>query len=430
MATICPHAHIEADIAQDLEAAAVGRRKIFRNILKRDRRGRRSGSAFRAGAGFARLMSVPLVILRHGSTSRAIPCRCPLRAAHDLSRRWLARHTSSALFTGRTRAGLRNNGIAWEKVRIWKLRSPKRTASCPSPTRFSSTMSAISCAIRRPRPARSLRAGFAPTPVSVQVNPDADGRHVPPAPATSRRCLRAAISRCCSRPRTRRSAASSRRDGALSRRASRGLRGGRCRERASAARRRSGFRVQPLVEIAAPGRHRRGAGTAAFTLARVEPGEMPEGRIQILTHRTEPMVWQPRWLSHPNGALALTSIMIVAAEVAEAARRFARFTGRQATATASGESIDARPWADRPRQRRGVCAAAAGNPDPLAALRRRLRDQGGIAGALDELLQRAGFGAAERARLGTVLTAPGCSAARNARVTYARRWLFAGKKES
>jgi len=80
-------------------------------------------------------------------------------------------------------------------------------------------------------------------------------------------------------------------------------------------------------------------GTAAFTLARVEPGEMPEGRIQILTHRTEPMVWQPRWLAHPNGALALTSILIVTGDVAEAARRFARFTGRQAIATASGESV-------------------------------------------------------------------------------------------
>ena len=31
---------------------------------------------------------------------------------------------------------------------------------------------------------------------------------------------------------------------------------------------------------------------------------MPEGRIQILTHRTESTVWQKRWLTHPNGALA------------------------------------------------------------------------------------------------------------------------------
>ncbi len=81
-------------------------------------------------------------------------------------------------------------------------------------------------------------------------------------------------------------------------------------------------------------------GTAAFTLARVEPGEMPEGRIQILTHRTETMVWQPRWLSHPNGALALTGIMIAVADVEEAARRFARFTDRQATPSPLGQTIE------------------------------------------------------------------------------------------
>jgi hypothetical protein len=31
-------AHIEADVAQDLETAAIGRRKMFGNILKRDGR--------------------------------------------------------------------------------------------------------------------------------------------------------------------------------------------------------------------------------------------------------------------------------------------------------------------------------------------------------------------------------------------------------
>jgi hypothetical protein len=73
-----------------------------------------------------------------------------------------------------------------------------------------------------------------------------------------------------------------------------------------------------------------GSGTAAFTVARVEPGEMAEGRIQMLTHHTEEMVWQPRWLSHSNGALALQGVVIAVEDVEEAARRYARFAGRQA----------------------------------------------------------------------------------------------------
>ena len=80
-------------------------------------------------------------------------------------------------------------------------------------------------------------------------------------------------------------------------------------------------------------------GQSAFTLARLEPGEMPEGRIQILTHRSESTVWQPRWLKHPNGALALTGIVIAVADPEEAAERFARFTGREAARSASGQTI-------------------------------------------------------------------------------------------
>jgi hypothetical protein len=101
----------------------------------------------------------------------------------------------------------------------------------------------------------------------------------------------------------------------------------------------TGFRMRPLVEMQRPVDTGGAPGTAAFTLARVEAPEMPEGRIQILTHRTEHTVWQPRWLSHRNGAVALTSIMIVVADVEEAAQRFARFTGRNAVPTSSGRTI-------------------------------------------------------------------------------------------
>jgi hypothetical protein len=101
----------------------------------------------------------------------------------------------------------------------------------------------------------------------------------------------------------------------------------------------SGFRVRPLVEFQRPVDTGEGKGMAAFTVARVEPGEMPEGRIQALTHHTESMVWQPRWLSHPNGALGLASVMIVVADVDEAASRFARFTACPANPTAYGQEI-------------------------------------------------------------------------------------------
>jgi hypothetical protein len=92
-----------------------------------------------------------------------------------------------------------------------------------------------------------------------------------------------------------------------------------------------GFRVRPLVKMQRPIETAAGRDVAAFTIARVEPDVMPEGRIQMLTHHTEAAVWQPRWLSHRNSAVGLIDVIIAVADVKEAAARFARFTGRAAT---------------------------------------------------------------------------------------------------
>ena len=61
--------------------------------------------------------------------------------------------------------------------------------------------------------------------------------------------------------------------------------------------------------------------------------------MQILTHRTEHTVWQPRWLSHPNGALGLLDLVIAVADLDEAAERFARFTARPAIANPFGRAL-------------------------------------------------------------------------------------------
>jgi hypothetical protein len=58
---------------------------------------------------------------------------------------------------------------------------------------------------------------------------------------------------------------------------------------------------------------------------------MPEGRVQFLTHHTEPLVWRDGFLDHPNGARALTGLWIAAEEPAEPTARFGRFTGRPAS---------------------------------------------------------------------------------------------------
>src|SRR5262245_30175623 len=149
------------------------------------------------------------------------------------------------------------------------------------------------------------RAGFTPTPVSIQVNPDPKGG---PPQLTGTGNVTAMLSRGYIEVlfKTADTTLGRELDTAMARYAGVHLAAFVVADAAGAHRRlrEDGFRVRPLVSLQRPVDTGAGSGTAAFTVARVEPGEMPEGRIQMLTHHTEDTVWQTRWLGHPNGAIA------------------------------------------------------------------------------------------------------------------------------
>jgi Glyoxalase-like domain len=87
----------------------------------------------------------------------------------------------------------------------------------------------------------------------------------------------------------------------------------------------AGFNPLPLVRL------QRGAATpdgerlARFSVVRVPPDRMPEGRMQFCRHHTPELVWQPRHQRHPNGAQSLTDILLCVDDVGEAAARYERF---------------------------------------------------------------------------------------------------------
>ena len=186
-----------------------------------------------------------------------------------------------------------------------------------------------------------VRAGFAPTPLSIQVNPD-------PGSGTARLTGTGNVTAMLSRGyievlfKTADTPLAGELEAAMTRYRGIHLAAFAVADAATFHRRLAGrgFRVRPLVNMQRPVAIDGASGTAAFTLARVAPAEMPEGRIQILTHHTERMVWQPRWLSHPNGALALARVVIAVADVGEAAQRYARFTGRTARPSPFGHTIE------------------------------------------------------------------------------------------
>ncbi len=189
--------------------------------------------------------------------------------------------------------------------------------------------------------ARALeRAGFAPAPVSIQVNPDPAGG-APRLTGTGNVTAMFTRGYIESLFKTADTSLGRELDIGLARYPGVHLAAFAVADAAAAHRRldASGFAVQPLVNMQRPVETDGAPGTASFTIARLAPGQMPEGRIQILTHHTEEMVWQPRWLAHRNGAIALTSVMIAVADVDEAAERFAGFTGRSAAPSKDGKRI-------------------------------------------------------------------------------------------
>ena len=183
------------------------------------------------------------------------------------------------------------------------------------------------------------RAGFAPAPVSVQVNTDSSGAaHLTGTGNVTAMFTRGYIEtlfKTADTPLGRELDAAMARYPGVHLAAFAVADAGKTHRRLAENR----FRVRPLVRFQRPVETEHGSSSAAFTVARVEAGEMPEGRIQALTHHTESVVWQPRWLAHPNGALGLASVMIVVADVAEASARFARFTARAASAAPFGRTI-------------------------------------------------------------------------------------------
>jgi glyoxalase-like protein len=185
-----------------------------------------------------------------------------------------------------------------------------------------------------------MRAGFAATPVSIQVNPDSAGGPPRQTGTGNVTCMLdrgylEILFKTADTPLSREL------DAAIARHPGVHLAAFAVADAAATHARlgQAGFRMQPLVEMQRPVETATGEDIAAFSVVRLAPGEMPEGRIQALTHRTEHTVWQPRWIAHPNGARGLIDIVIVEEDVPAASDRFQRFFGREARVNAFGPAF-------------------------------------------------------------------------------------------
>jgi hypothetical protein len=105
---------------------------------------------------------------------------------------------------------------------------------------------------------------------------------------------------------------------------------------------RNGFGPLPTLSLQRPIGTEAGEETARFSVLRVPPGVMAEGRIQFCQHHTPQWVWQERWISHANGVVALRAVIIVVPDLDEAADRYAKYIGMPAVVVGTTRRITTR----------------------------------------------------------------------------------------
>ena len=69
---------------------------------------------------------------------------------------------------------------------------------------------------------------------------------------------------------------------------------------------------------------------ARFRTTRLDPGRIAMGRVYFCEHRTPELVWRPEWQSHPNGARAISRVIVATGDPRRTASLFRALFGPDA----------------------------------------------------------------------------------------------------
>ena len=102
----------------------------------------------------------------------------------------------------------------------------------------------------------------------------------------------------------------------------------------------AGFSMQDVVNLRRRVDTPEGERQMAYSVLRTEPGQMTEGRVQMLTNHTPELLWTEGTTDHENAVDALTDLLIYVEDPEEATARFGLFTGRTHTVVEGIRTID------------------------------------------------------------------------------------------
>jgi len=78
---------------------------------------------------------------------------------------------------------------------------------------------------------------------------------------------------------------------------------------------------------------------ARFRTTRLDPTKVAMGRVYFCEHQTPDLVGRPEWQTHPNGACAITRVMVASADPPRAAVLFRDLFGGDAVADRDGRQV-------------------------------------------------------------------------------------------
>jgi hypothetical protein len=78
---------------------------------------------------------------------------------------------------------------------------------------------------------------------------------------------------------------------------------------------------------------------ARFRTTRLDPTKIAMGRVYFCEHLTPELVWRPEWQAHPNGACAITRVVVASADPQRTAVLFRDLFGADAVANRDGRQV-------------------------------------------------------------------------------------------
>jgi hypothetical protein len=100
-----------------------------------------------------------------------------------------------------------------------------------------------------------------------------------------------------------------------------------------------GLPILPVQSFSRPVALESGTQDARFRTTRLDPAQIPMGRVYFCEHQTPDLVWRPEWQTHPNSSRAIARVVVATADPQRTARLFRSLFGNEAIAHRDGRQI-------------------------------------------------------------------------------------------